>query len=281
MGRSIVRYSTSCRCRTPSSATQRLQGFEQPVAVYEFAEHAMTLRWLDERDDAGVRERGFEVERDGGPVPGVLWTANDAHEPSPLVLIGHGGAGHKRDESRVALGRSYVLDHGCAAAAIDGPWHGDRRRDEQHQRTTRNAIDGMVANWVATLDALAGLAEIDASRVGYGGVSMGTMFGLPLVAAEPRIRAAVLGLCGLTTQAGGPLDAGERLARDAPHISQPLLFLVQWDDELFPREGAFSLFDLLGSREKRLYAHPGKHHETPQHARATTAAFLADQLAHR
>ena len=58
-----------------------MKGFEQPVAVYEFAEHAMTLRWLDERDDAGVRERGFEVERDDGPVPGVLWTANDAHEP--------------------------------------------------------------------------------------------------------------------------------------------------------------------------------------------------------
>ncbi len=55
----------------------------------------------------------------------------------------------------------------------------------------------MVADWRATLDALAALPEVDTARVAYGGVSMGTMFGLPFVAAEPRIRAAVFGLCGL------------------------------------------------------------------------------------
>lgn len=238
------------------------------------------MKWLADQTTDGVRQRSFTVEHGRGPVPGVLWTADRVGEPAPLVLIGHGGAGHKSDESRVGLGKAYVLDHGCAATAIDGPWHGDRSlpAGTEHPRTTRETVDGMVADWRSTLDALCALAEIDDSRVGYGGVSMGTMFGLPLVAAEPRITAAVLGLCGLTRPSGDTPYVTERLTRDAPRVRQPVLFLVQWDDELFPRDGAFALFDLLGSDEKRLHAHPGRHHETPAHARVATAAFLAGQL---
>ena len=58
---------------------------------------------------------------------------------------------------------------------------------------------------------------------------MGTHFG-PLVAAEPRIQAAVLGLFGW---AEGPrLARFDTLARS---ITIPLLFLVQWDDEVAAR----------------------------------------------
>ena len=238
------------------------------------------MKWLSEKAADGVRQRSFVVDHDAGSVPGVLWNGHRDQGPAPLVLIGHGGAGHKSDESRVELGRAYVLEHGCAAAAIDGPSHGDRSLPPGTERpgTTRETVDGMVSDWVATLDALSELAEIDGSRVGYGGVSMGTMFGIPLVAAEPRIKAAVLGLCGLTRPSGDALYITERLAEDAPRVRQPTLFLVQWDGELFPRDGAFALFDLLGTDDKRLYAHPGRHHETPAHARATTTAFLAGRL---
>ena len=254
--------------------------FDEPVAQYDVRARSPAMKWLSEQATDGVRQRSFIVEHGAGSVPGVLWTADRDQEPAALVLIGHGGAGDKSDESRVELGRAYVLEHGCAAAAIDGPWHGDRSlpSDTERPAATPETVDGMVADWVATLDALSELAEIDGSRVGYGGVSMGTMFGIPLVAAEPRIKAAVLGLCGLTRPSGDTPNITERLKEDAPRVRQPTLFLVQWDDELFPREGAFALFDLLGADDKRLYAHPGRHHETPAHARATTAAFLAGRL---
>ena len=98
------------------------------------------------------------------------------------------------------------------------------------------------------------------------------------MAAEPRIKATVLGLCGLAQPSDDTPYITERLAEDAPRVRQPTLFLVQWDDELVLRDGAFALFDLLGADDKRLYAHPGRHHETPAHVRATTAAFLAGQL---
>jgi hypothetical protein len=50
-----------------------------------------------------------------------------------------------------------------------------------------------------------------------------------------------------------------RFSQDAPRIKVPVLFHVQWDDELFPRAGEFELFDLLGSPDKRLIAFPGSH----------------------
>ena len=58
---------------------------------------------------------------------------------------------------------------------------------------------------------------------------MGTILGLPVVAAEPRISVAVLGLAGIA----GPTK--QRLADDAKSVRCPVLFLVQWDDELFPK----------------------------------------------
>jgi dienelactone hydrolase len=83
-------------------------------------------------------------------------------------------------------------------------------------------------------------------------VSLGTAIGLPLVAAEPRITAAVLGLMGHQT-----------LAQEAARITVPVQFHLQWDDELVPRDSVLALFDAIGSAEKTLHANPGRHGEVP------------------
>ncbi len=97
-------------------------------------------------------------------------------------------------------------------------------------------------------------------------------WGSPLVAAEPRVRVAVLGLMG----AWGP--NAQRLVDDAGRISCPVRFLVQWDDELVPRDRALELFDLLGAREKALRAHPGRHVEVPSDEMRDIPGFLAAHL---
>lgn len=205
--------------------------------------------------------------------------------PLPVVAIGHGGSNDKRQGAVVSMARRFVRHHRFAAVSIDGPVHGDRRADggadprltiaEFGQRWAGDGeamTEAMVADWQATIDAVQGLPEVGRGPVGWWGLSMGTILGLPLVAADPRIVVAVLGLMGLT----GPTR--DRIAADAPRVRCPVMFLVQWDDELFPRDLAADLFDALGSPDKRLQAHPGGHGEVPVEALDASEAFIATRL---
>jgi len=243
------------------------------------------MDWTGEterRED--VVERGFVLEVDGRRVPGVLWTPPDAGDARPLVLIGHGATAHKRYSYVVSLARELVRRHQFAAVAIDGAGHGDRRAtpgdddmtifsDFLGEWSRDGSTDEAVADWRATLDAVRQLPEVGDGPVGYWGLSMGTIFGVPLVAAERRIQVAVFGLMGLV----GPTR--ERMGDDARDVACPLLFIQQWDDSLIPRDSTFELFDALGSVDKRLHATPGDHSAVPAEEFASSARFLARHLA--
>ncbi|MHB1987353.1 MAG: dienelactone hydrolase family protein [Acidimicrobiales bacterium] len=252
------------------------------------------MRIEEDRAADGVRHRGFTVVSNGRAVPGALWTplgpshldgaAVEPGEPFPLVLIGHGASGSRYQDYVRTLGRSLAADFGIAAVAIDGPVHGARRPDgggDGHHAfldfatawsSDTQMTDTMIEDWQHTLDAVLEFDDV-VGPVAYWGLSMGTILGLPLVAAEPRISAAVLGLMGMT----GPTV--ERIRKDAAQITCPVLFIVQWDDELFHRQTAFELFDALGSTDKTMHANPGHHGAVPDHEFAASARYLARRLA--
>jgi hypothetical protein len=130
---------------------------------------------------------------------------------------------------------------------------GDAKRFESV--SVRYALDlaqRAVPEWQATLDALLALPEIGADApVGYGGgISLGTAIGIPLTAAEPRIRAAIFG--------GGFFVYEQQLAA-ARRITVPVQFLLPWDDEYVDRQSCLELFDAFASEEKTLHANPGDH----------------------
>ena len=58
----------------------------------------------------------------------------------------------------------------------------------------------------------------------------------------------------------------------------PVLFIVQWDDELFPRTSALELYDALGSSDKRLHAYPGRHGSVPAEAFDASEQFLLQHV---
>ena len=240
------------------------------------------LHWTTDAVSADeVCEREFGVDRDGKTVPGIAWYPGRPAGPRPLVLMGHGGSGHKRSAKMLRLGRLFAAKHGCWAAAIDGPVHGARGAvtdptDPAYRQMWQqpNVVQEMVDDWRATLDALIALEDIDPARVGYWGLSMGTMFGLPYVASDARIRAAVLGKAGMrgpSVQRSG-IDRHFRIY--APKVTVPVLFAMQWDDERFDRDGQFELFDSLASRDKRLHAYPGPHSDDGPEAFEVGADFL-------
>lgn len=243
-------------------------------------------QWTDDGvAAAGVCERGFAVERQGQTIPGVLWQPTAASGRRPLVLMGHGGTGHKRNERMVMLGRLFASAYGWCAAAIDGPAHGDRGPADDPERSSYrqmwqrpNIVQSMIDDWRVTLDALCGLEQVDAGRVGYWGVSMGTMFGLPYVANEGRVRVAVLGKAGMTGASVARSGIDVPFRRHAPHVHIPVLYTMQWDDERFERVGQLALFDLLASKDKRLHAYPGEHSDNGPEAFAAQAEFLQRYL---
>jgi dienelactone hydrolase len=247
------------------------------------------LDWPGEdQTTKGVRQRRFDVHREGRVAPGLLWTPEGAEGARPLALLGHGAANTKRHDYVVALARRLVRHHGFAAAAIDGPVHGDRRRDggsdtalmfvefAQLWANDPGMADEMVADWVATLDLLRQLPDVGEGPTGWWGLSMGTIIGIPVVAAEPRISVAVFGLMG--TRAPNPVFT-ERFLSDARSIRCPVMFLLQMDDELMRKEDVFALFSEIGSTDKRLHAYPGAHVGVPAEGFDATEAFLARNLA--
>jgi dienelactone hydrolase len=251
-----------------------------------------TLQWLGEPlSEGGVTEHRFAIERGTGKIPGILWTPTDHAGMVPLVMLGHGGSGHKRADRQLMLARRFAAVSQIAAVAIDGPFHGDRVAEPMDRRRYQEVMaaagvervtDDMVADWQATLTALRGLDGIDAERVAYIGFSMGTRFGLPYVAtAGDLLRCAVLGKNGMrqTSTMPSAVNMAQRFAHDAPRVKVPLLFHVQWDDELFPRDGQFELFDLMGTPDKRLIAFPGPHSAAAPEAVQAWCSFVEHHLA--
>ncbi|MER6423845.1 alpha/beta hydrolase [Streptomyces sp. NPDC001137] len=242
------------------------------------------MRFISKASLGGVTEHLFTLDE----IPGVLWTPEDARGTRPLILMGHGGGQHKKAPGILARAHRFAAEGGFAVAAIDVPNHGERPTDEEFDRIANEyrarmaagedtaaqdiamytlIVGQAVAEWQAVLTALHQLDHIGGGPVGYWGMSLGCAFGIPFVAAEPRVRAAVLGL------QGAPVLAGT-----AAQITVPVQFLLQWDDQLMPRAQSLALFDALASAEKTLHANPGQHGDLPPSETDDSLRFFARHL---
>jgi dienelactone hydrolase len=248
---------------------------------------------LHEVCEKGVIERRFNLTVNGEIVPGIHWLPEAVTAPHPTVLIGHGGTQHKRVPNVLGLARKLVRHGGYGVVALDAPGHGDRMTEDQKQERAelldrRNgdrlaplseqrirAMSGVasqaVAEWKALLDDVATNPQWAQGQFGYWGVSMGTAFGVPLLAGEPRIVAGVLGL-------GALREGNEGQREQAARITVPLLFLFQWDDELMTREGGLALWDAFGAEEKTAHINPGPHVGIPLFERDAALAFYQRHL---
>ena len=220
------------------------------------------------------------VTRAGTRVPAVYWSPEV--QSRGIVLASHGGGGHKLSEPVLAIAKACCAQ-GITVLAIDGPVHGDRRADGRvdYDFVMQAFNDAWLAgvgrtsmtdDWRAALAALLAVPGHANLPIGYIGVSMGTAYGLPLVAAEPRIRAAALGLWS------AKFPASEHLAGCAQRIQCPVWFTQQWNDEHFDREGTLALFDAIAAPDKMLTAYPGPHRLLEGQRLQEAVAFIARHL---
>jgi pimeloyl-ACP methyl ester carboxylesterase len=242
------------------------------------------LQLLSHETSDGVTVRELAL----GDVTAALWAPEDAAPGTPIVLLGHGGGlGHRHHKSMT--GRAKLLtDVGFRACALDAAGHGPRPRTAQDEeevaallaarrsggdfapiveRYNADLARRTVPEWRALLAGLLAVPQIGEAPVGYWGLTLGTAVGVPLVAEEPLIRAAVFGLFWPST-----------LVEDARRITVPVEFDLQWDDEQIPREDGLALFDAFASAEKSLHVNAGKHMALPRFEAASAVRFFERHL---
>jgi dienelactone hydrolase len=217
---------------------------------------------------------------DGRQVPALVVTPEGASGPRPVIMLGHGAGGSKDEPQMQSIARWLVRRESFAVAIIDGPVHGERRADggdavgvqAREAMRSREVYEEMAVDWQRTVDACGELPDVSNDRAAYLGFSMGTVLGVPAVAAEERFRCAVFAIGGVLGSRPNVLEEAART------ISRPVLMINQTEDEIFSRESAFHLYDAL-SGPKRVFFYPGGHTGVPREAMERVREFLHAHLA--
>ena len=115
-----------------------------------------------------------------------------------------------------------------------------------------------------TIDYLESRPDIDATRVGYAGLSWGAQLATVLLTVEPRIKAAILDSGGFPLR--HDLPEVDRI-NFAPRVQTPVLMINGRFDASFPLESSQDpMFRMLGTRDadKKHILYDVGHSEVPQ-----------------
>jgi dienelactone hydrolase len=175
---------------------------------------------------------------------------------------------------------------GLAVATIDLPLHGERSSPKLSERlvsgigqlSEASKLDPetgalveefarqATSDLIRTLDALTALPEIDSSRIGFMGFSVGADAGSYLLAHDPRPRAAVLALTGGGYQGSSDLDPAIHLANTS---NTSVLIVAASDDDALFRATA---------KPKAFLRVPSQSRVLPDEAVAEIWRFLSKEL---
>jgi pimeloyl-ACP methyl ester carboxylesterase len=139
-----------------------------------------------------------ELDFEGATMVGNLRRPAGIDRPPLVLLI----AGLDSTKEEFFAAENVFLSRGMATFSLDGPGQGETG----YTATIRPDFEAPVA---ATLDVLCARGDLDGSRVGVLGVSLGGYYAARAAAFEPRIRAVVI--------SGGPYDYGALIRHRAPH----------------------------------------------------------------
>lgn len=239
------------------------------------------LNWQGEAQVVGqVRCRRFVPRsQPDGAVTGAVFEPLVNASPAHIALIQHGGSSNKEGADVWDVAQVLTGQEGVRLVSLDGPVHGARlghgekleplevraRFFEKWEHEPAH-VAGHVDAWQRLIDELIDAWHPD--RVSWVGLSMGTAYGLPLLAQEARIHDAVIGMWGTS------FVNSARLRADAKAVRARVLFQQKWHDELFSREGQLELFDALGTDDRRLHVYPGGHTRLGEEQLADLVRFV-------
>jgi len=200
--------------------------------------------------------------------------------PFPCVIISHGYKSHRDSEKYFQIGHRFPLE-GIAVLRFDHRGALSGESDGEFEDTT---LSRRIEDVTAAIDALAGVPEIDSTRVGLLGSSLGGMD--VLMARSDKVKARVVmatpftfpppsdemksafGENGYYDYSDGTRIKKEfyedtqryNLREEVQQIKCPLLIIHGYLDELVPRHHAEVLYRAVGSEIKDLKMIEGADH---------------------
>jgi uncharacterized protein len=157
-----------------------------------------------------IHALSFLSPRGTGRATGRLFVPEGAGPFAGLVLQ-HGLPGNA--EQMTPYG-ALLARHGAVVVALDAPFA--RRGGEPLRFTEADSVEQvqLMTDLQRAVDLLVARPDVDASRLGYVGISYGGAMGALFVAIERRLKAGVLVVAdgGLVTHLTGPEDGGSPVA---------------------------------------------------------------------
>lgn len=276
---------------------------------FEKRDVALVDQWDEQQDDMVVEHLKLNIG--GEEVRGILTRPAGVEGRLPAILYGHShGGGYSVGARELLDGREYLVGPlgpvfaraGYVTLCIDMPIFGERATVSESSAAKallwhgKSLFGEMLSDHAAALTYLAGRDDVDASRIGAFGLSMGCVLSYWLAALDDRI-AAVAHLCcfadfrtmielgahdghGIYLTVPGLLreaDGGTIAALIAP---RPQLICVGEADHLSPKaavERAWAELEpaYAGAQDRlELVSEPGVgHQETPRMREAVLAFF--------
>jgi hypothetical protein len=182
------------------------------------------------------------------------------------------------------IGRA-LAQRGCAALSVDLPLHGAREEGIEGL-SLRNPL-ALVQKWTlgvreanAAIEYLRNRSDVDSSRIGIGGYSLGACLGVIVASRNNHVNALALAAGGDLPEKT-PFSALVRSIADPRRAARafagrPLLMVNGRYDRTIRPEQARALFDAAGEPKEMRWYDGG--HWPPQSAVDQVADWLAAQL---
>ncbi|MFC3199398.1 alpha/beta hydrolase family protein [Parapedobacter deserti] len=270
--------SNAQRSAVDGIAVAGSEAFQVLCQFYDYdASRRLAINVIERIEKADYVREKFSFEGHSGQVPGYLALPRNRSHPYPIVLLLHGLTGSKENwwEPNTTLGKltEQLLASGYAVLTLDAEFHGERSGNNPFESPVailenewfvcfRDMMIQSVIDYRRALDYLATREDVDASKVGMIGNSMGGVMTFILSAVDARIDAAVSCVSPIVDVPYLPTG----VLNFAPYISEtPLLMLMgEKDERNYSVPLARQLHNLIACPNKKLVFFDSGHTLPPE-----------------
>ncbi len=300
-------------CATFADAQAHQESFLEPLdddaygAVLQFFQYdpslplqAEIVEQYDDSPEGFIREKIVFTSPSGDRVPSLLLLPVRVTRPYPIVFVMPGGNGRKEDivdhESKYRAYTDALIERGVAVFSLDAAFHNERQSRRGFRESLmrhglvnrwRDLVVDTVVDYRRAIDYLESRPELDTSRIGSVGGSMGGIFTLVLTAVEPRVQVSVAN----TALPWTPTSWAEFGWSDIPfqlpvvgtqhyasRIRTPFLMQMGRRDPFYSFEEGQELFRLVGTEKKEIIWYDSDHDLPHEETRRNALRWLDTYL---